>query len=411
MSLKPKLSPYFLFRHFLSFLPMKVIRTTTHWTKRKNLFLKSIVKDLRYVGISARALSRNSIIRISVQIPDYTHAGISKYMELTRSNQIRSATPFIKRVERAGMKEHFLVGSKLKIEKISPRIRICNDAEDFEIFRYCGLLQSVPSGQRIGRRMSVLVYDDGQKGTPVIMGAIGLASSMYTLGCRDKHLEWTGPRAKKLKEIGLKRIMDLALCVSVPPYSFLLGGKLMALLAMSDPIRNEFKRKYGAPLLGISTSCATGVHCPIFNRIMVRPGGLYRHIGETTGYSISFFSKDTFRAARLLLLSQRRLSEGALSLRPMRILNEALQACDLPSGPLIRLGLRKAIYFGVLSEKSLRGLKMGLQAVPKDSLSGTDAVQYWKLVLLSKRSQQAETLKRVKSFKPESLRPGGKLES
>ncbi|MFY9621750.1 MAG: Druantia anti-phage system protein DruA [Pyrinomonadaceae bacterium] len=331
-------------------------------------------------------------------------------MELTRSAQLRAARSFIDRVERSGMKRLFISGADLRIESISPRIHICRTDEDFEIFRYCGLLQSVPSGQRIGRRISALVYDDSQRDQRTVMGAIGLASSMYTLGCRDTYLGWVGRDSKNLKETGLKRIMDLALCVSVPPYSFLLGGKLMALLAMTDPFRKEFRRKYGAPLLGVGTSCATGLHCPIFNRIMVRPGGLYRHIGETVGYTISFFSADTMRAARLLASSQGGVRQGEFSLRPMRILNQALRVCDLPYEPLARLGLQKAIYFGVLSEKALSRLKTGGEAAPKDKLSTSDAIEYWKVVLLSKRAQHAETLARLRSFTTEQLRPGEKME-
>ena len=390
---------------------MKVIRAKTPWSARKRQFLLCLARDLRSVNISARSVTHNRTIRFSARIPDHTTDGISTYMELTRSAQIRAARSFIIRVEQSGIKKLFLTGSDLKIECISPRIHICRTREDFEIFRYCGLLQSVPSGQRIGRRVSALVYDDGQYDHGTIMGAIGLASSMYTLGCRDAYLGWVGRDAKKLKDRGLKRIMDLALCVSVPPYSFLLGGKLMALLAMTDPLRKEFRRKYGTPLLGVGTSCATGLHCPIFNRIMVRPGGLYRHIGETVGYTFSFFSPDTMRAARLLTSSQEEVQQGEFSLRPMRILNQALRACGLPSGPLMRLGLRKAIYFGVLSEKALSRLKTGGEVAPKDKLAASDAIQYWKVVLLSKRAQQDETLERVKSFSTEQLRLGEKSES
>src|SRR2546427_5754587 len=294
---------------------MKVIRAKTPWSARKRQFLLCLVRDLRSVNISARSVTHNRTIRFSARIPDHTTDGISTYMELTRSAQIRAARSFIIRVEQSGIKKLFLTGSDLKIECISPRIHICRTREDFEIFRYCGLLQSVPSGQRIGRRVSALVYDDGQYDHGTIIGAIGLASSMYTLGCRDAYLGWVGRDAKKLKDRGLKRIMDLALCVSVPPYSFLLGGKLMALLAMTDPLRKEFRRKYRTPLLGVGTSCATGLHCPIFNRIMVRPGGLYRHIGETVGYTFSFFSPDTMRAARLLTSSHVEVQQGELSVR------------------------------------------------------------------------------------------------
>jgi hypothetical protein len=319
-------------------------------------------------------------------------------------------------MERAGVRKLFVNGSEFNIERISPKIHICRTRTDFEIFRYCSFFQSVPSGQRIGRRISVLVYDEGQRDTPVLMGVISLASSMYTMGSRDKYLGWTGENTRALKEVGLKRMMDLALCMSIPPYSFLLGGKLMAMLSLSDPVRDEFRKKYGSALLGVATSCATGIHCPIFNRIMIKAGGLYRHIGDTVGYTITFFSPNTMRAARILTARalksiQDKTEEGELSLRPMRVLSEALKLCDLPSAALLRLGLRKAVYFASLSEKGLVYLRTGNSAVPRARLPTAAVVDHWRTAFLQKRKEHPETLARVKAFRVEDLVPGGKVSS
>ena len=42
----------------------------------------------------------------------------------------------------------------------------------------------------------------------------------------------------------LRYVMDLFVLGVVPPYSFLLGGKLVALLATSNEVRTIFERKY-----------------------------------------------------------------------------------------------------------------------------------------------------------------------
>lgn len=332
-------------------------------------------------------------------------------MEMARRAQIKAATPFILRMEQNNVRGLLVDGAQLRIESICPRIHICKTDADFDIFRYCSLFQSVPSANRIGRRISAIVYDDGQRKAPILMGAIGLASSMYSVAARDQYLGWAGKDARTLKNTGLKRIMDLALCMGVPPYSFLLGGKLMALLAFSDPLRMEFKKKYGTSLLGLGTSCATGIHCPIFNRIMVRPGGLYHHIGETSGYTTSFFGAQTIRAARTLTNNPNANGAKQLSLRPMRSLNDALRLCGLPYEPLVRLGLRKAVYFGVLSQRGLMYLRKGKHQNLRENLSASDAITYWKTVFLSKRIHHADTLKLIKAFKVEHLVPGGKAGS
>jgi hypothetical protein len=355
--------------------------------------------------------TRNNRLIFTAKIPESTNHGISKYMEIARLAQIKAAMPFILRMEQSNVRELFLNGPELSIESISPRIRICRTPTDFDIFRYCSLFQSVPSANRIGRRISAIVYDEGQRKGPILMGTIGLASSMYSVAARDQHLGWVGKDARILKDSGLKRIMDLALCMAVPPYSFLLGGKLMALLAISDPLRTEFRKKYGTSLLGLGTSCATGIHCPIFNRIMVRPGGLYHHIGETSGYTTSFFGAETVRAARALKSIPNANSAEQLSLRPMRMLNDALRLCGLPYEPLVRLGLRKAVYFGVLSQKALVYLRKGKHQNLRENLSASDAISYWKTVFVSKRIHHPDALKLIKAFKVEHLVPGGKAGS
>jgi len=307
-------------------------------------------------------------------------------------------------MEKKHITELFINGRDLQIENIFPRIHICDTPSDFEIYNYCRFLQSVPNTNRVGRQIKALVYDDGQR-RPVLIGAIGLASSMYTVGCRDRYLNWVGKEGKFRKDIGLRRLMDLAVCIAFQPYSFLLGGKLMALLAMTDPFRIEFQRRYGMPLLGLVTTCATGVHCPIFNRIMIRKGGLYRHIGETAGYTTVIFSADTLRAGRRLVENLKNAGNNQLSFssKPIRILRQALKLCSIPYEPLLHLGNPKGVYIAVLSEDSLVCLRAGKCSDTKDSLSVKDAFEYWKTDILPKRRHCQETIEKISRFRREKL--------
>jgi hypothetical protein len=97
--------------------------------------------------------------------------------------------------------------------------------------------------------------------------------------------------------------MDMPVCVALPDWAGLRGGKLVAALACSAEIADLFASRYsdrlprGGSLLAIVTLCATGAHCPIFNRIMLRPGGLFRSIGMTAGFSIAFVSDTTIDRA------------------------------------------------------------------------------------------------------------------
>ena len=155
----------------------------------------------------------------------------------------------------------------ISLSRIEPVVTMCKTGEDIQLFEYCRLSQRVPSGRRIGRQIRSLVFDVGQLGRRLI-GAIGLASPMYALACRDAYLEWSGSAARARKEAGLRRLMDLHLCIALPPYSAVFGGKLLAALALSDSFNQEFRRRYDDPLLAVTTSCATGLHCPILTELV-----------------------------------------------------------------------------------------------------------------------------------------------
>lgn len=390
---------------------MLKIQSITLRSDRKRQFLLNLAKDLRSIGFKSRIVTQNDKIRFMAQRSRLNQRQVLQLMKSIRHKQLLKSKGFIERIESNSIIECFINGNDLKIENISPRIHICNSSRDFEIYNYCQFLQSVPSKNRIGRHIRALVYDDGQS-NPVLMGAIGLASSMYTVGCRDKYLNWVGKKAKYLKDIGLKRMMDLYLCIAFPPYSLLLGGKLMAMFAMTDPIKIEFQRKYNMPLLGLITTCATGVHCPIFNRIMVREGGLYRHIENTAGYTTVFFSDDTMRTARTLVGDTENSDSNGLpvSSLSLRILRQAMKLCDIPYEPLLRLGNTKGVYLAILSKDNLVSLKTGYQLETNDGFSITNAFEYWKTNIMPKRIYSETTINKIMRYRCKRLPMSSLLE-
>ena len=60
---------------------------------------------------------------------------------------------------------------------------------------------------------------------------------MYALRARDKWIGWTSEDKKHR----LYHVMDAYVLGAVPPYSALLGGKLIALLTLSNEVRQEFQ--------------------------------------------------------------------------------------------------------------------------------------------------------------------------
>jgi hypothetical protein len=88
--------------------------------------------------------------------------------------------------------------------------------------------------------------------------------------------------------------MDAFVLGAVPPYSFLLCGKLVAMLAASDEVRTAFRAKYGGArsvirrrtldgrLAVLTTTSALG-RSSIYNRLNYRGRRLYHSVGLTQG--------------------------------------------------------------------------------------------------------------------------------
>jgi hypothetical protein len=128
-------------------------------------------------------------------------------------------------------------GTDIVPEKIDPKLIIVNTQEKSDLFRYASYLWSIPISNGFGRRLRYLVMD---KNNNKLIGIIGITDPVIGLKVRDDLIGWD----KNTKERRLWHVMDLYAFGAIPPYSHLLGGKLVATLATSNQVRNDFLRKY-----------------------------------------------------------------------------------------------------------------------------------------------------------------------
>jgi len=349
--------------------------------QRQSRFLKSLKKDLICAGFHVRGSGANGS---SWKVSTPAHHDQEVRIRDLRRQQILAAREFISRMEAAGVLNDFGDGSSINISTISPVIRFCESTAEHRIFCYGKFFQRVPTTNRVGRQLRALVYDTGQV-FPILMGMFELASGTYTLGCRDEYLGWGEPSKRAIKERGLRRIMDLASVVALPPYNLLFGGKLMAALALSDTVRREYERRYKSALLGLVATSATGLHCAILNRIGLKPGGLYRRIGATTGYSTLFISPHTLSEARRFLPRFTSAPEGefSVSVRPLHVLRTALRSCGIAPDRILRSAYPKGVYFGTISDKHIVALREG-RTVTGPGLPLDAIVDYWRDRYLAK---------------------------
>lgn len=270
--------------------------------------------------------------------------------------------------------------------KIKPELVICETRADYAVYRYARLLQNVPTSSGVGRQIAALVYDTGQP-RRVLMGVLGLTSPAYAVRDRDSHIGWSPRR----RDRGLRRVMQLSVCLALPPYSFLHGGKLLALLSLSDPIREAFASAYSSPLLAVTTTAATGMHAPVFNRIQLpkvtpAPGQppftrsqAFRRAGMTLGYSTCFIRPETVELARNLasVVGLEEPNVGAIRTEwsKDRVLKFALRQCGI-SRTVLRLN-PKAIYVGALDDSHLDNLRNPRLAPVIRSLTVEQATAWW----------------------------------
>ena len=369
------------------------IRRSRQW---QNAFLISLKQDLKAAGFRLRNSSNGA--PFEVLPPDQSSQ--LNYMRCLRVRQIGSAAEFISRMEASGILNSFGYGAGIKYENVSPIIRFCRSKADHDTFRYCKFFHRIPTTNRVGRQLRALVYDEGQT-RPLLMGAFELASGAYTLGSRDLFLNWQDPLKTSIKQAGLKRIMDLSSVLALPPYNFIFGGKLMAALALSDVVEREFKQRYRSSLLGLVATSATGLHCAILNRIGLKPGGLYRRIGATAGYSTLFASARTLSRARGCLSNFVSAPEGefSVSVRPLYVLREALAACGISPERILRSAFPKGVYMGATSNESIESLRRGrTQRGP--SLT-TDAITgFWTEKYLTRAIASPMRMAEFRSFRP-----------
>ena len=371
----------------------------TRYSSAKAGFLCVLAKDLRRLGIEAstEVLARSVVFRMSMHKPSPDKLATS--LVAIRNNRLRTNWGLIDRLQRSGIACQFARGATLNLGRISPTIELCTSKEQWDLFEFCRVMQTVPAQRLLYRRMAFLVRDAGQANRP-LMGVLGLSSMVYSLGCRDAFLHWTDAD-KSIKEWGLNRCMQLTVCMPIPPYSYLRAGKLLAAFALGSDVATEFTSRYSTPLqreylLGILTSAANGLHSPIFNRISIRPGGLFRRIGATVGYTALPYGEHTVDAARDLVRSRDGI---CYENRTIRTLKRALNICGLPREFFVTLGVPKGVYWGAPDRGSIEALRMADRNYIPSYPSPKAIIEFW-LKHVQKTAERSDLMAAVRQFEP-----------
>jgi hypothetical protein len=194
---------------------------------------------------------------------------------------------------------YFAHGTEVDPPRMRPVLKeVVAGSEDELLFRYARLHWSIPVSSGYGRRLRFMVFDDH---TRKLVGLIGLGDPVFRLGPRDSWIGWTVANRKER----LRYVMDAFVLGAVPPYSHLLGGKLVAMLVASSEVSCAFARKYGGrtSLIGrrpfdgrlamVTTTSALG-RSSLYNRLSFGDRKLFVRTGFTSGSGEFQFSNGVY---------------------------------------------------------------------------------------------------------------------
>ena len=243
-----------------------------------------IIRDLENIGWNIKYEEN----KIEVYPPEnYDKETIKRAMAVKRTEIINTNRQWINNnIELA--RRNLASGADVMCSEIDPIIEVCETQKQKDLFRIFRYYWSSPYSDYVGRRIKFLIRDNALPNKPVI-GITALGSPIIIMPERDEFIGWD----KKTRLKNLNYTMDAYVIGALPPYSYLLGGKLIALLLTSNEVRNFCLEKYKGKvttdgrtanaLVGIFTTSLYG-KSSLYNRIKYYDDYIYNHIGYTKGY-------------------------------------------------------------------------------------------------------------------------------
>lgn len=202
-------------------------------------------------------------------------------------------------------------------------------------------------------------------------------------------------------------MMEIVVCGGVPPYSYLLSGKLVCLMMLSPEVTQIYEERYNqqisiiasqmagrpirrpAKLVSLGTTSLYAAGSSQYNRVVLPAKTLptqeteirYSYIGRTEGYGSAHLSKETRDTLNLLENLERKyrrvnniFGEGANP--KMRQLSSGLNALGIAQADLLRHASPRMVYNIPLIQNVERFL-LEIDEVPQFVISPNESENGW----------------------------------
>lgn len=281
---------------------------------------------------------------------------------------------------------NFATGKQVNPETIDPEIiEVSSDSPDSQLFRFACLLWSVPVSQGFGRRLRFLIKD---KQNDKLIGLFALGDPVFNLSARDKWIGWTFEDRKSR----LIHVLDAYVVGAVPPYSQLIGGKLVAALMASEEVQKAYERKYiglqsviskkenRARLVLLTTTSSMG-RSSLYNRINIPNGPRFIRIGETRGFGHFHLSGETFENMRKYLeeIGHPYANGNRFGSGPnwrIRVARTAMEKVGLDANNILNHGISREVYAIPIADNWKEILLGRNTRVRARVLPATDIIKY-----------------------------------
>ena len=294
-------------------------------------------------------------------------------------------------------------GRDISPERIRPYLlEVKPNTTEELLVRYAAAHWSIPVSSGYGRRLRFVVMDEQNE---KLIGVIGLGDPVFGLAPRDAWVGWDHDQRRRT----LRYVMDAFLLGAVPPYSNLLCGKLVALLAASEEVQSAFTRKYknrmtvitgerqSGVLAMLTTASALG-RSSIYNRLSFEGRTVYKSVGYTSGSGDFHFANGIYDeihrfAIRWCEATAKQAAWGTGFRNRRETVRKVLRAVGLPTD-LQYHGIRREAFVIPLAENTrqyLQGksVELRLFVQPADALFAHFR-QRWLLPRASRNSTYLE---------------------
>ena len=247
--------------------------------------------------------------------------------------------------------------------------------------------------------------------TDKVMGLFGLGDPVFGLKHRDQWIGWN----KEDRNERLHHVVDAYVLGAVPPYSFLIGGKLIALLATSNEVREVFRHKYqgrvsvirkreqSGEIALVTTISALG-RSSLYNNLKFKDRLAFECVGHTQGFGEFHFSNGIYEALTEYAKSNATAtashkSWGTGFRNRKEVVQKTLAKLGLPQSWLNH-GIKREIYVSPLAKNTCAFLRGDVQDLDYYDQSVSELFNWFREEWLLPRSKQDE---QYKQWKPQDL--------